>query len=288
LLSDKGPQTDILVMTATPIPRTLLLLQWGEMSVSRLAGKPAGRAPIRTTLHSLATLGDVVDGIARALDAGAYVYWICPLVEESELLDLAAAEARFEQLQQRFGAIVTLAHGRQDAGVRDTALADFAAGRRRLLVATTVVEVGVDVSQATVMVIEHAERFGLAQLHQLRGRVGRGSAPSFCLLLHDDGLNEMARRRLLLLRDTDDGFLIADEDFRLRGAGEALGTRQAGLPELRLADPALHEDLLHLASRDAALLLDRDPNLTGPRGAAIQVLLKLFGKTEPARNLSAG
>jgi ATP-dependent DNA helicase RecG len=288
LLGDKGTHTDILVMTATPIPRTLLLLQWGEMSVSRLADKPAGRGAIRTTLHSLATLADVVDAVARALASGAYIYWICPLVEESELIDLAAAEARHEQLQQRFGENVALAHGRQESTLRDTALGDFAAGRRRLLVATTVVEVGVDVSQATVMVIEHAERFGLAQLHQLRGRVGRGSAPSFCLLLHDDGLNEMARRRLLLLRDTDDGFLIADEDFRLRGAGEALGTRQAGMPELRLADPSLHEDLLHLANKDAALLLEKDPSLDSPRGQAIGVLLTLFGKTEPERTLLAG
>ncbi len=287
-LGSKGAETDILVMTATPIPRTLLLLHWGEMSISRLAGKPAGRAPIRTTLHSLAALTDVIEAVARALDRGAYVYWICPLVEESELLDLAAAQARHEQLQTRFGGQVGLAHGRQDPSVRDAALADFAAGRRRLLVATTVVEVGVDVSEASVMVIEHAERFGLAQLHQLRGRVGRGSTASFCLLLHDDGLNELARRRLLLLRDTEDGFVIADEDFRLRGAGEALGTRQAGQPDLRLADPSVHEHLLDMARQDAAALLDSDPELESPRGRAVRVLLALFGKTEPERTLLAG
>jgi ATP-dependent DNA helicase RecG len=288
LLGAKGEETDILVMTATPIPRTLLLLQWGEMAVSRLAGKPAGRAPIRTTLHSLVALGDVVEAVSRALDRGAYVYWICPLVEESELIDLAAAQARYEQLQGRFGALVGLAHGRQDAELRDTALAAFAAGKQRLLVATTVVEVGVDVSQASVMVIEHAERFGLAQLHQLRGRVGRGATASFCLLLHEDGLSELARRRLLLLRDTEDGFVIADEDLRLRGAGEVLGTRQAGLPDLRLADPSLHEDLLHMASQDAAALLNKDPLLEGPRGLAIALLLALFGKTELERTLLAG
>jgi ATP-dependent DNA helicase RecG len=288
LLGAKGEATDILVMTATPIPRTLLLLQWGEMAVSRLEGKPAGRAPIRTTLHSLSALDDVVEAVARALERGAYIYWICPLVEESELIDLAAAQARHEQLQSRFGALTGLAHGKQDPAVRDAALADFAAGRRRLLVATTVVEVGVDVSAANVMVIEHAERFGLAQLHQLRGRVGRGETPSFCLLLHEDGLSELARRRLLLLRDTEDGFVIADEDFRLRGAGEALGTRQAGMPTLRLADPALHEDLLYMASQDAALFLERDPELVGTRGHAIRLLLALFGKTEPERTLLAG
>jgi len=288
LLGAKGEETDILVMTATPIPRTLLLLQWGEMAVSRLAGKPAGRAPIRTTLHSLSALGDVVEAVARALERGAYIYWICPLVEESELIDLAAAEARAEQLQSRFGAMVLLAHGRQEPAVRDAALAAFAAGQQRLLVATTVVEVGVDVSQASVMVIEHAERFGLAQLHQLRGRVGRGETASFCLLLHEDGLSELARRRLVLLRDTEDGFVIADEDFRLRGAGEALGTRQAGMPDLRLSDPIAHEDLLHMASKDAALLLEKDPLLETPRGQAIAMLLALFGKNEPERTLLAG
>jgi ATP-dependent DNA helicase RecG len=288
LLGGKGEHTDILVMTATPIPRTLLLLQWGEMAVSRLSGKPAGRAPIRTTLHSLAALADVVEAVARALDRGAHVYWVCPLVEESESLDLAAAVERHAQLQGRFGDNVALAHGQQEPDVRDAAIADFAAGRRRLLVATTVVEVGVDVASASVMVIEHAERFGLAQLHQLRGRVGRGSTASFCLLLHEDGLGELARRRLMLLRDTEDGFAIADEDFRLRGAGEALGTRQAGLPDMRLSDPSLHEDLLHMASRDAAHLLDLDPELAGPRGQAIGALLTLFGRTEPARTLLAG
>ena len=211
LLGSKGARTDILVMTATPIPRTLLLTQWNEMEVSRLTGKPGGRQPIRTTLHSLATLPDVVDAIGRALDRGELVYWVCPMVSESELTDLAAAEARFVDLQARYPGRVGLAHGQQDPAVRDTALADFAAGRLRLLVATTVVEVGVDVKEATVMVIEHADRFGLAQLHQLRGRVGRGAAQSYCLLLHDDGLTDTMRRRLTLLRDTEDGFLIADE-----------------------------------------------------------------------------
>jgi ATP-dependent DNA helicase RecG len=288
LLGGKGDKTDVLVMTATPIPRTLLLTQWGEMEVSRLTEKPAGRQPIRTTLHSLGTLDDVLEGVARKLDEGAQVYWVCPLVAESEALDLAAAEARFATLAARFGARVGLAHGRQTPELRAQALADFAAGAVRLLVATTVVEVGVDVPQATVMVIEHAERFGLAQLHQLRGRVGRGTAASFCLLLHDDGPTDTARRRLLLLRDTEDGFLIADEDFRLRGGGDALGTRQAGAQGFRLAHPVEHEGLLLMADRDAALLLHRDPKLTEPRGLAVRRLLRLFDRKVAMATLQAG
>jgi ATP-dependent DNA helicase RecG len=258
------------------------------MQTSRLTGKPAGRQPVRTTLHSLATLPDVVDAVARALDRGARVYWVCPLVAESELLDLAAAEARFALLQGRFAALVGLAHGRQDSAAREAALADFAAGRTRLLVATTVIEVGVDVPEANVMVIEHAERFGLAPLHQLRGRVGRGTEASFCLLLHADGLGELARRRLTLLRDTDDGFVIADADFRLRGGGDLLGTRQSGLPGWRLADPVEDEELVHMAGQDAELLVQRDPKLTGARGQAVRVLLHLFEKREAFRTLRAG
>ena len=288
LLGRKGGETDMLVMTATPIPRTLLLTQWGEMQISRLAEKPAGRKPVRTTLHSLATMADVVDGIARKLDEGARVYWVCPLVDESEELDLAAAEARFAVLQMRFGAAVGLAHGRQDSAVREAALADFAAGRTRILVATTVIEVGVDVPEASVMVVEHAERFGLAQLHQLRGRVGRGTAASFCLLLHDDGLSELARRRLMLLRDTDDGFRIADEDFRLRGGGDLLGTRQSGQPGWQIADPVDDEGLLHMASQDAELLLQKDPRLTSERGRAARLLLRLFSRTTAFRTLHSG
>ncbi|WP_239992265.1 ATP-dependent DNA helicase RecG [Rhodopila globiformis] len=287
-LGAKGKRTDVLVMTATPIPRTLLLTQWGEMDVSRLTEKPAGRLPIRTTLHSLGTLPTVLEGVARKLDEGAQVYWVCPLVAESEALDVAAAQERYEALKLRFGDRVGLAHGQQAPEARDAALAGFASGTIRLLVATTVVEVGVDVPEATVMVIEHAERFGLAQLHQLRGRVGRGAEASFCLLLHEDWVNETARRRLTLLRDTDDGFLIADEDFRLRGGGDALGTRQAGLPGYKLADPVDHESLLHLAHRDAAVLVSRDPKLETPRGRAIRVLLRLFERTAAMRTLAAG
>ncbi len=288
MLGAKGDTTDVLVMTATPIPRTLLLTQYGEMQVSRLEGKPAGRKPIRTTLHSLATLPDVAGAVARALDGGARVYWVCPLVAESELIDLAAAEQRFATLRARFGDVVGLAHGRQDSGVREAALAAFAAGRTRLLVATTVIEVGVDVPEASVMVIEHAERFGLAPLHQLRGRVGRGAEASFCLLLHDDGLTETARRRLTLLRDTEDGFLIADEDFRIRGGGDFLGTRQSGRRGFRLANPETDDGLLQMAARDADLLLDRDPRLRTQRGEAVRVLLRLFERPQAMRTLHSG
>jgi ATP-dependent DNA helicase RecG len=288
LMGEKGDTTDVLVMTATPIPRSLLLTQWGEMDISRLTEKPAGRVPIRTTLHSLGTLPVVLDGIARQIERGAQVYWVCPLVADSEALDLAAAEERFAVLAARFGATVGLVHGRQSSELREKALADFAAGRTRMLVATTVVEVGVDVPLASVMVIEHAERFGLAQLHQLRGRVGRGATASFCLLLHEDHVNETGRRRLSLLRDTEDGFLIADEDFRLRGGGDVLGTRQAGVPWFRLADPVAHEGLLHMANRDATVLLARDPGLTSERGMAVRWLLRLFQQMEAMRTLAAG
>ena len=256
--------------------------------MSRLLEKPAGRQPIRTTVHSLATLEDVVGGIGRALDRGERVYWVCPMVSESELIDLAAAEARFAVLAARFPGQVGMAHGQMEPARRDAALADFAAGHLRLLVATTVIEVGVDVPEASIMVIEHAERFGLAQLHQLRGRVGRGAAQSYCLLLHEDGLTDTMRRRLTLLKDTEDGFVIADEDFRIRGGGDLLGKRQSGLPGFRLADPAQHEGLLQMASRDAAVLLDRDPAFETPRGRAMLPLMRLFGRGPALKTLAAG
>ncbi len=287
-LGGKGERTDVLVMTATPIPRTLLLTQWGEMEVSRLTEKPAGRQPIRTTVHSLSLLPDVVAAMARALDRGERIFWVCPMVNESAVLDIAAAEERYHGLRQRFGNRVGLAHGQQLPEAREAALAAFARGETQLLVATTVIEVGVDVPEASVMVIDHAERFGLAQLHQLRGRVGRGAAASFCLLLHEDGLSETARRRLLLLRDTEDGFAIADEDFRLRGGGDLLGTRQSGQPGWRLADPVEHEGLLRMAAGDAALILERDPRLEGERGLAIRLLLRMFDRGAALRTLRAG
>ncbi len=282
---------DMLVMTATPIPRTLLLTQWGEMAVSRLTEKPAGRRPIATSLHGMRQLPEAVAGIARALDRGARVFWVCPQVTESEATDIAAAETRFAELEKRFGALVGLAHGRLDPELRERALRDFAAGRTRLLVATTVIEVGVDVPEATVMVIERAERFGLSQLHQLRGRVGRGGEASYCMLLYDEGLGLASRERLLILRDTEDGFAIADADFRLRGGGEALGTRQSGAPVFRLGlkEAEAQDRLIAIAHRDAALLVERDPALAeGERGRAARVLLDLFEGPETIRTLDAG
>ncbi len=290
-LVEKGHNADMLVMTATPIPRTLLLTQFGDMQVSRLEGKPSGRKPIRTSLHSLNTMGDILDAIARALQAGAQIFWVCPLVSESEALDIAAAEARQAVLIDRFGDMVGLAHGRQDTNAREQALKDFASGQTRILVATTVIEVGVDVPSATIMVIEHAERFGLAQLHQLRGRVGRGSKASYCLMLHEDGLGQTARRRLACLRETEDGFLIADEDFRLRGGGEATGRRQSGLPEYRMAPEILVDLLLDTAHAEAQRILpDTQANTTGTYRLPVsaRLLLTLFGKTDAARIFSGG
>ena len=289
-LAGKGAATDLLVMTATPIPRTLLLTHWGEMETSRLTGKPAGRQPIATSVHGLANLEDVIAACGRAVAAGARIYWVCPHVAESETIEAAAAETRFAELRERFGEVVALAHGRLDITVREAALARFAAGDARLLVATTVIEVGVDVPEATVMVIEQAERFGLAQLHQLRGRVGRGHARSYCMLLYDDAAGRLARDRLSILRDTEDGFLIADRDFELRGAGDALGTRQSGheMARLPLEDGQAQARLVEMAHADAQVLLNRDPGLAGERGMAARLLLRLFGRENAATKMNAG
>jgi len=288
LLAGKGQAVDVLVMTATPIPRTLLLTAWGDMDVSRLTEKPAGRQPIDTRAVPLARLDEVVEAVGRAMEKGARVYWVCPLVAESERADLAAAEARYAALRERFDERVALVHGQMKGAARDAAMAAFAAGGKTLLVATTVIEVGVDVPEATVMVIEQAERFGLAQLHQLRGRIGRGTARSTCLLVYGPELSETAKRRLSILRETEDGFRIADEDLRLRGAGELLGTRQSGLPAFRLADAEAHAPLLPLARDDARLVLERDPTLAGPRGAALRLLLHLFEREAVMETIRAG
>jgi len=287
-LSRKGAAVDLLVMTATPIPRTLVLAAYGDMDVTRLTDKPPGRTPIDTRVLAVERLEEVIEGIARRLVAGAQVYWVCPLVEESEDSDMIAAEARYQVLNERFPGQVGLVHGQLKGEEKDAAMQRFLAGETRLLVATTVIEVGVDVPRATVMVIEQAERFGLAQLHQLRGRVGRGSEASTCLLLYKPPLSENARRRLTIMRETEDGFVIAEEDLKLRGAGEVLGTRQSGLPETRVADLASHGDLLSIARDDAALLLTLDPELTSPRGEALRTLLYLFEREEGVRLLRSG
>jgi len=290
-LARKGTAVDLLVMTATPIPRTLVLTYFGDMDISELRDKPPGRHPIDTRAIPLDRLDEVIAAIGRAIRDGRRVYWVCPLVEESENTDLAAAEARYAELVGLFGDAVDIVHGRQKGADKDAAMARFAAGETRILIATTVIEVGVDVPEATVMVIEHAERFGLAQLHQLRGRIGRGLyAPerSTCILLYRAPLTETARARLAIMRDTEDGFRIAEEDLRLRGAGDVLGTRQSGLPGFRIAQPTIHGDLMAAARDDAALVLARDPHLASERGQALRVLLYLFERDEAVRLIGAG
>jgi ATP-dependent DNA helicase RecG len=287
-LAAKGEAVDVLVMTATPIPRTLVLTYFGDMDISALYEKPAGRQPIDTRLVSNERLDEVFEGLSRALETGARVYWVCPLVAESELVDAAAAEERFRDLDHHFPGQVSLVHGKMKGPEKDAVMARFAAGETRILVATTVIEVGVDVPEASIMVIEHAERFGLSQLHQLRGRVGRGSAKSSCLLIYKGPLGETAEARLKIMRETEDGFRIAEEDLRLRGEGEVLGARQSGLAATRLANVEISGELLEAARKDAILILDRDPLLKSPRGEALRALLYLFEKDDAARLLRAG
>jgi ATP-dependent DNA helicase RecG len=287
-MTAKGDAPDMLVMTATPIPRTLVLTAFGDMDVSRLTEKPPGRRPIHTATLPLDRLDELVERIGQAIEEGQKVYWICPLVEESDEIKLKSAEDRFASLKPAFGDHVGLIHGRMSGRDKDEAMRAFKTGETRVLVGTTVIEVGVDVPDATIMVIEHAERFGLAQLHQLRGRVGRGGQASSCILLYKAPLGEIARQRLSIMRETEDGFRIAEEDLKLRGEGEVLGVRQSGTPGFQVARIEAHADLLELARDDARLLLSRDPELQSPRGEAVRVLLYLFGRDEAVRLLRAG
>jgi ATP-dependent DNA helicase RecG len=287
-LAEKGRATHLLVMTATPIPRTVMLALYGDLDVSRLTEKPPGRRPVDTRIVPLERIDEIVAAIGRSLAEGAKVFWVCPLVRESEALDVAAVEERARFLRERFGTRVGLLHGRLPSAAKERVMRDFVEAGVDLLVATTVIEVGVDVAAATVMVVEHAERFGLAQLHQLRGRIGRGSRPSTCLLLYSGPLGETARARLSILKNSDDGFLIAEEDLRLRGAGEILGVRQSGMPAFRLADLAVHGDLAAAARDDARLVLERDPELSGPRGRALRTLLYLFERDAAVRYIRSG
>jgi len=285
--ADRPPH--LLVMTATPIPRTLTLTQYGEMDVSRLDEMPPGRHPIETRVISAERVAEVVDGLRRHVAGGGQSYWVCPLVEESETNDRAAAETRAAVLRTRFGdGAVGLVHGRMKGADKDQVMADFASGRIAVLVATTVIEVGVDVANATLMIVEGAERFGLAQLHQLRGRVGRGAGKSMCLLMRGNALRDTARARLALMRETNDGFRIAEEDLRLRGAGEILGTRQSGEARFRLACPEQMSELLQTATDDARLLVDRDGALDSPRGEAARTALYLFERDAAIGLLRSG
>ena len=288
LTSKGGPGTDVLVMTATPIPRTLTLTAYGDMDVSKLDEKPPGRKPVDTRALPLDRLDEIVAGLPRALARGAQIYWVCPLVEESDEVDAAAAEDRYKHLHSVFGDFVGLVHGRMKPADKDAVMARFAAGEIKILVATTVIEVGVNVPSATVMIIEHAERFGLAQLHQLRGRVGRGADKSSCLLLYQTPLGETAEARIKIMRETEDGFLIAEEDLRLRGAGELLGTRQSGLPSFRIADIETQKEFLAAAHDDARMIVERDPELESERGKALRILLYLFERDEAIRYLRSG
>ena len=287
-LSRKGKAVDVLVMTATPIPRTLVLTFFGDMDSSVLREKPAGRQKIDTRTIKLERLEEVIASLERALTKGQQIYWICPLVEDNEELDLTAAQARFTSLAERFGAKVGLLHGQMPALEKDAAMQAFSNGQTRLLVATTVVEVGVDVPNASIMVIEHAERFGLSQLHQLRGRIGRGNTQSTCLLLYANDAGQIARARLEVMRQSEDGFFIAEEDLRLRGEGDVLGTRQSGMPGFRFALTEHHARLLNMARDDAKLILEQDPKLQTPRGEALRVLLYLFERDAAIRWVKAG
>ncbi|MDB5622634.1 MAG: recG [Devosia sp.] len=287
-LSDKGRHTDLLVMTATPIPRTLVLTHFGDMAVSVLREKPRGRQPIDTAVLSIKDYGRVVARLQARLAEGAQAFWVCPLVEESEHLEVVAAEDRFAALREVFGDQVALVHGRMSAAAKAEVMNNFAANELKLLVATTVIEVGVDVPNASIMIIEHAERFGLAQLHQLRGRVGRGGQRSACLLLFKEPLSETARARLDTIKSTEDGFEIAERDLELRGQGDVLGTRQSGMPGYRLAVPDVHRHLLDFAHDDAKAALRDNPGLIGERGEALRTLLYLFRKDQAIQLIRAG
>ncbi|PQA86742.1 ATP-dependent DNA helicase RecG [Marinicaulis flavus] len=287
-LAHKGPKPDLLVMTATPIPRTLSLTAYGDMEHSRITEKPPGRKPVDTRAIPMSRLDEVIAAVKRVTGEGNQAYWVCPLVEESDVIDLTAAEERFESLKEVLGERVGLVHGRMSGPEKDAVMERFYRGDLSVLIATTVIEVGVNAPNATIMIIEHAERFGLAQLHQLRGRVGRGDKKSSCILLYRPPLGETAKARLKVLRDTEDGFVIAEEDLRLRGAGDVLGAAQSGFPHFRLADIAVHGELLAAARDDAKLIMERDPELKTVRGEALRTLLYLFSRDDAVKLLSAG
>jgi len=288
-LGRKGAAADVLVMTATPIPRSLSLAQYGDMDVSVLDEKPPGRKPIRTAMVSTERMDEVIDRLRAVIAEGRQCYWVCPLVDESEVSDLTGAEDRFKRLRAALGdGVVGLVHGQMPVPDKDAAMARFAAGETSVLVATTVIEVGVNVPNATIMVIERAESFGLAQLHQLRGRVGRGEAASTCVLMYQSPLNGTGRKRLEVLRETEDGFVIAETDLQMRGAGDVIGTAQSGLPRFRVADLERQASLMAIAQSDARALLEADPELVSERGQAARLLLWLMRQDEAIRLMDVG
>lgn len=287
-LSSKGNQPDILVMTATPIPRTLILTSYGDMEYSKIEKAPEGRKPTDTRVMPLSKIGEVVAALKRKVDAGVRAYWVCPLVDESEKSDLAAAKERHETLQKIFGSDVGLIHGKMKEAEKDAVMTDFKSGKIKVLVATTVIEVGVNVPEATLMVIEQAERFGLAQLHQLRGRIRRGFEASACILLYGNPLSETAYERLNIMRQSEDGFVIAEKDMELRGFGEILGNRQSGFETFHIADLSVDKELMLTAHKDALLIVNKDPKLESPRGQALKILLYLFEQDDAVKTYLAG
>ncbi len=286
-LSEKGNNPDILAMTATPIPRSLQLANFGDMDVSIIKEKPAGRQPVDTKVLPLNRMNDVIDGVCREIQNSAKIFWVCPLVEESEKINVSAAVDRYEQLKEIFGSKIGLVHGKMKAADKDAIMDQFINDDVSILIATTVIEVGVNVPAATIMIIEHAERFGLAQLHQLRGRIGRGDKPATCILLYGHEMSQIGKERLSTMRQTNDGFEIAEADLRLRGGGDILGTRQSGLPGFRLADFVSYPDrmgeLLRLANQETKKVIKENPRLEGERGLAIRLLLKIFSKDDAIR-----
>ncbi|MBR1600807.1 MAG: ATP-dependent DNA helicase RecG [Alphaproteobacteria bacterium] len=287
-LSQKGELCDVLVMTATPIPRTLVLTQYGDMEYSKIDELPSERKPVTTTVMPISKIHDVVTALEKRLKDGTQAYWVCPLVEESEKIDLSAATERYQSLQKIYGSAVGLVHGKMKENEKNAVMEKFKNGSIKLLVSTTVIEVGVNVPSATIMIVEHAERFGLAQLHQLRGRIKRGNQASSCILMYGYPLSDVARQRLNTMKQTEDGFIIAEEDLKLRGGGEILGTRQSGFNNFRIADLSIHSDLLQIAYKDAAMIINQDHELQSPRGQNLRTLLYLFEQDEAIRTYKAG
>ena len=287
-LSKKSPNTDFMVMTATPIPRTLVLTDYGDMDISIIHSKPINRAKIETISVSIPRMNEVIKAISRAIKNNEQIFWVCPLVKDSEKLDLAAAETRQKYLHNIFPNNVAIVHGQMDSRDKENSLLQFSKNEKKILVSTTVIEVGIDIPNATIMIIEHAERFGLAQLHQLRGRIGRGTKNSVCILLYDQKIGEIARERLTVMRETNNGFLISEKDLKLRGAGEILGTRQSGGQMFKILDINIHENLIKIANKNSKMIINENPNLIGIEGEKLKQLLYLFGQDKAVKLIKSG